>query len=260
MLVTVIICATYYSLVSTTISLLDWKDATQPVSKMMPIVWLQLACPSQIPTLEKQVLINKEIQDYVLVSNAIYTRSNTGFNFQVEIMEYFETEYCTIDYGNSDHIDALREQALSFVNSKYEMPQNSTIVYAGNITYIRNGDTVKGPLRGFATVGHRHVHIRQDEIHGSSNILAHELGHSLSLLHPFNDKFLPILDLPRICTKEIDRVKQLSECPIELTTCGAEKEQLTNIMDYLPEKCSRRFYFSPRQVRTMRNFLRLDSP
>lgn len=234
---------------------LEYKDVNASVKRSFPLYWYNVVCSTSnvplIPTLSS-------VEDTIVRNNAIFLRSQANFKFHLQSFSTLQVVDCQQLSQSSDTktwSSFLRREGLQRLSSDLNVtfplglpPGRGVLVFSVDM----NAET---KFRGFASVGYPFVFLNRTETEVPSNVLAHELGHTLGLRHPFNDQFGRVLDLPRICMNETERTKALDECPESLSTCGEDVEELNNVMDYLPEKCNRRYVFSEEQVKVMQKSL-----
>ena len=110
---------------------------------------------------------------------------------------------------------------------------------APNVIHIFVSDVIEEDrILGFAQTPGSHVYVHKEAVpYEFAILLAHELGHALSLPHPFQDSYT-----------ELERVIFVSTCPSR----DPDLLDLYNLMDYLPTKCSGQRFFNESQLKQMK--------
>lgn len=236
---------------STQTHYLATNDATQPVFYTFPLYMIKVQCANGQGPIED--VSDQDIENMVNTNNAIFVRSNAGFNWKADLITNITSSFCIQNINDNLRSQSLRNQVNATLDALHvSVPDTARIVLIAPMVKNSTSQTT-----GFAIIGDTFITIDPSEFKKPSNDLAHELGHTLNLTHPFNDEFTQVLDLPRICTLPKDRANQLAHCPTTLSSCNQGPEQLTNVMDYLPAHCASKYYFSPKQVDVMREYLKL---
>lgn len=227
---------------------MDTSDLTLNASTIIKINWIDISC-----TVDKSIVPDKDVLDTIQRTNGVYVRSNASFMFALGARYTVLAESCGTTLSNVNYLDQL-----------YAMGKNASIatsVYPITVFSLQiNDDSISVRTKGFTKLGSLTSFIDKKEMSLYSVTLAHELGHAMNLVHPFTDNGQKVYDdIPVVCSSGKNRALFLDSCPETANTCMLQNntEILTNTMDYLPEKCGRKYTFSQTQVVKMKTFLKI---
>ncbi len=219
---------------------MDTTEASYDAANSVDINWVDVVCSEadEIPTINDVYLS-------ITRSNAILMRSNGTFKLRLGQRSKLIDSNCAFSIND--------KLAISDISIKLRTEKSMI-----SVATIKIVDTGVGGTRtkGFSIGGSRISFIDRNEISLPTYTLMHEIGHSWGLPHPFNVNGIPFGDLPQACADSNDRVYQMYDCPHNLRTCrtATQNEMVDNVMDYLPERCGRKFFFSPYQIKILEDF------
>lgn len=216
---------------------MDTSEASREVERYIDINWIDVVCFDT-----EEVASVTEIYTSIMQANAILMRSNATFKLRLGNRNKMSSPHCTLTMEDTISIRNLVE---TFNLKQTDLITVATVVITNKDERVRT--------KGFSASGSGITFVDKGEIKIPSYTLMHEIGHAWSLPHPFNINGVPYGDLPPACADSNSRVFQLSDCPIKYRSCSGSTfdDDLTNVMDYLPERCGRKYYFSPYQINTM---------
>jgi hypothetical protein len=218
---------------------MDTSEALMNVSRSLDIHWVDIICAESDP-----VVPLEDIYATLQRSNAILLRSDSDFRMQLANRSTLvDISLCSISVSNENQMNDILGKFLSKTGTKV-------------LSVTIENPTRSLRTKGFSIPGSSIAVVDRSEFKIPSVTLMHELGHAWSLPHPFNSQGSPFGDLPPVCSDISRRVYQMETCPEKLRTCSRSDtdEMLNNVMDYLPEHCGRKYYFSKFQIETIRKF------
>lgn len=171
-----------------------------------------------------------DTKSFIENGNKVFSRSGAPFQFTIGSTIHLSFTSCYVSKRNYTHFQLKSDHFTIFIGV---IVSNSKVVYT----------------KAFSVPNQNTIYVNASEM-SSRYTFAHEMGHLLGLLHPF-DPENSIADLPKVCSRGTSRMLQLEHCPTYLSTCGSVSENLTNIMDYLPEYCNMNYTFTPDQITKM---------
>lgn len=226
--------------IETAAKAMDTTEASKEAQRYVDVQWFDLSCVG----FEEPAPI-KDVYDNIARSNAILMRSNSTFKLRLGNRTTIPVTSCDIMLNDDGKSAALSADVKSRIS-----PKDAFIAII--VVNIMNDPAGYTRTKGFSVPGSRITFIDKGELSIPTYTMMHEIGHALNLLHPFSSSGKGYGDLPPVCATSETRVGQLESCPERMRTCGgALDEDLTNVMDYLPERCGRKYYFSPYQMAVM---------
>jgi ribosomal protein S24E len=228
---------------------MDMNEASIHVPNEIYLNWYEVVCPERTTMLDE-----KDVQDTITRSNAILVRSNSTFKMKLGKRKTIAMDDCSLAL-----VDQVKTANITAIVKNLNEGTNATA--SAVIVSVYNDPSMYTRTLGFSITGSRISFVDYARITQPANTLMHELGHAWNLPHPFNSVGVPYGDLPPACADSSTRVVELENCPQSLRTCpGATRDEaLDNVMDYLPERCGRKFYFSPYQMAVLeKNALNKD--
>ncbi len=163
----------------------------------------------------------------------------THFNMDIilqEVGEFFDP-WITLRF--TDH-RVIANTSLCHVTYKIANAMARYFLVSGKSIQLLVSNTIEEHwVAGFALLGHSFAFVSADVEQPQDLVLtiAHEIGHLLSLSHPFYKEF-----------SELARADYMSDCP--------QGSGHSNIMDYLPARCGGIRSFTEGQLIQMKNHVR----
>lgn len=218
---------------------MDTTEASWNANSTINVDWFDLTCPSSI-----DVAPITEIYENIARSNAILMRSNASFKLALGNRVSIPSASCILSINDF--------QRSAFISSEVKKNTKNTMsALAIVVVTIDNNPISSTRTKGFATVGSKMVFLDRGELSVPTYTLMHEAGHAWGLPHPFDSDRPFDEELPLVCATSLTRVRQVENCPTDLRTCGGKNEMLNNVMDYLPERCGQKYYFTKNQIATI---------